>query len=252
MRVKVIPLSIPILLACLAALRADTPSATPPEHTVGSVYGKAITSTEIGLTKAIDPAVRFNARDTARWALMGRVLTTFGQPVVDRFVAEKKIDASADEIEAFKENTQKRREQQVLRTEEQLAKVKADLASVNLRDEDKEKLEKRQSTLEKILPTLRETARRGAPDGMARHFIVAWKIERELHRTYGGRVIFQQAGLEALDARRRLFEDAEKNGDLKFEDAGVRHLFYYYYADMKHREIDEKLIERAWFLEDQK
>lgn len=245
------PLSILFGLTCVAALCADAPP-TPPDPTVGSVYGKAITRADVRTTGPVDPAVRFNARDTARWELMGRIMTAFGKPVVDRFVAEKKIDASADEVEAFRENSRKRSEQQVRKREEQLAKIKADLASADLPDPDRAKLEKTKDVLEKVVPTLRESAREAAPEGVARHFIVAWKIERELHRTYGGRVIFQQAGLEALDARRQLFEQAEKQGDLKFEDAGVRHLFYYYYANMKHNAIDEEAIERAWFFEDPK
>jgi hypothetical protein len=88
------------------------------------------------------------------------------------------------------------------------------------------------------------------PEEVARTLIVAWKTERALQRTYGGRVIFQQAGPEALDARRRLFEHAEKNNDITFADAGVRHLFYYYYANMRHEVIDGKALERPWFLED--
>jgi hypothetical protein len=60
-------------------------------------------------------------------------------------------------------------------------------------------------------------------------------------------VIFQQAGPEALDARRRLFEEAEMNGDLAFDHVGVRHMFYYYYTHMKHTEIDEEALERPWF-----
>ena len=87
------------------------------------------------------------------------------------------------------------------------------------------------------------------PEAIARTFIVAWKIERELHRAYGGRVIFQQFGPEALDARRLLYETAEKNGDLKFDDPGVRHLFYYY-ANMRHVVVDAKALEKPWFLDD--
>jgi hypothetical protein len=81
---------------------------------------------------------------------------------------------------------------------------------------------------------------------LARYFIVNWKTERELQRTYGGRVIFQQFGPEALDARRRLFEEAEKAGDLRFDDPGVRHMFYYYW-NMKHTVIGEKALEQPWF-----
>ena len=239
-----------LLLLCLTSLHANLPATGQSGRTVGSVYGKAITSADIGLDAPIDPAVQFDARDTARWEVMGRISRTFGSPVVERFVSEKKIDATAGEIEAFKENSRKRHAKQVREKETQLAKAKADLASPGLRDEEKAALEKTRALLERILPVLRESAREGPPEDLARHFIVAWKTERELHRAYSGRVIFQQAGPEALDARRRLFEQAEKNGDLRFDDAGVRHLFYYY-VNMKHREIDQKAIERAWFLGDE-
>jgi hypothetical protein len=227
---------------------SDTSATTRSSSTiVGSVYGKAITATDIGLTEPIDPAVQFDSRDTAKWALMERVIATFGNPIVERFVAEKKFDATADEIEAFRRTLRKSSEQQARETEERLATVKADLASKDLRDEDKAKLEKDQAMLEKTLLSWRETAGKDAPDDAARRFIIAWKIERELHRVYGGRVIFQQAGPEALDARRLLFEQAEKNGDLKFDDVGVRQLFYHY-ANMKHTVMDESALERPWFL----
>ena len=180
-------------------------------ETVGSVYGKAVTAADIDLSAPIDPTIQFDGRDSAQWQLMRRIMTTFGQPIVERFIREKKIRATRDEITKFKNNFRKRTERNVASADESSA---ADL-----------------------------------PDEMARMFIVTWKTERELHRVYGGRVIFQQAGPEALDARRRLFEDAEKKGDITFADAGVRHLFYYY-ANMSHTFIDEKALERPWFFEE--
>lgn len=56
-------------------------------------------------------------------------------------------------------------------------------------------------------------------------------------------------GPETLDARRQLFEQAEEKGDIRFADAGVRQLFYYYYANMERTVIDEKALERPRFLE---
>ena len=50
-----------------------------------------------------------------------------------------------------------------------------------------------------------------------------------------------------LDARRLLFEEAEKNGDIKFDDPGVRHLFYYYHSNMTHTKVDEKVLDRPWW-----
>jgi hypothetical protein len=232
----------------VAQLSADEPPTIQPSRTVGSVYGKTVTAADIGLTAPIDAAVRFDSRNAAQWEAMGRIMTTFGGPVVDRFVKQQKIDAAANEIEAFRRNWRKMSERHISEMEAQLVKVKADLAAPNLPNEARTKLDQEQANIERIVSALRENIATGVPETMARTFIVSWKTERELHRMYGGRVIFQQAGPEALDARRLLFEEAEKNGDLKFNDAGVRHLFYYY-ANMKHTVTDDKALEKPWFLD---
>ncbi|QDU42119.1 hypothetical protein Mal52_05740 [Symmachiella dynata] len=234
----------------LELLSADEPPKVPPSPTVGSVYGKAVTAADIGLTAPIDPTVQFDARDTARWKLMGRIITAFGVPVVERFVKKQKINATAAEIEKFELNLQKFNERSLRQWEARLLELQKELAAPNLSNENKAKLKKEQAMYETIVASIRELPKADKPNSIARHFIVAWKTERELHRMYGGRVIFQQAGLEALDGRRRLFEQAEKNGDIKFDDAGVRHLFYYYYADMKHTVVDEKGFEQPWFFGD--
>jgi len=39
----------------------------------------------------------------------------------------------------------------------------------------------------------------------------SWKLNSTLHRQYGGRVIFQQFGLEPIDAWRKLLEEYERN-----------------------------------------
>ena len=58
----------------------------------------------------MDRGVRFDARETVRWKLMGRIMTAFGGPVMDRFVEEQKIEATAEEIERFKRNLRRSRE----------------------------------------------------------------------------------------------------------------------------------------------
>lgn len=185
----------------LRPLQAATPAVIKPDQVVGSVYGKPITAGDIGLQTPIDPAVRFDARDRARWDLMERIMRELGGPVLERFVKEHKIEATKDEIES----------------------VKRRLRELRVGDVD---------------------------DKFATQLILPWKLQRELHRAYGGRVIFQQAGPEALDAMRRLFEEAEKKGDLKFADPGVRHMFYYY-SNMQHTFSDAKALEQPWFFDKQ-
>lgn len=249
MRTRAWMLLAPTLFCSLALLSAEEPAEMPPSRTVGSVYGKAVTAADIGLTAPIDPAIQFDGRDTARWKLMGRIMTAFGGPVVERFVQREKIEATRDEIMKFKSNFRKRRERNVHQWEARLVELKKELAESNLSNEDKRKLEKERAEYEELAASMGESRAADIPEEMARTLIVTWKTERELHRMYGGRVIFQQAGPEALDARRRLFEQAEKKSDIRFADAGVRHLFYYY-ADMKHTVIDDKALERPWLLED--
>jgi hypothetical protein len=233
----------------LALLSAGETPNVPPSRIVGHVYGKAVTAAEIGLTDPIDPAVQFDARDDARWELMERIIKTFGRPVMDRFVKRQKIEATVDEIDKFKSNMQKIEERQVREWQARLVELKKELAARNLSNEDRAKLEKEREMYERSVAEMRDPGAADALEEVARMFIVAWKTERELQRVYGGRVIFQQAGPEALDARRRLFEEAENNGEIKFDDLGVRHMFYYY-ANMRHGVIDENALEQPWFFGD--
>jgi hypothetical protein len=181
------------LLSCVALLGADEPPNTPPSRIVGRVFGKAMTAADIGLTAPIDPAVKFDARDTAQWELMGRILKTFGSPVVERFVKQQKIEATTGEIARFKSNSRKMDERNVREWKARLAELKQQLATTSLSNEDKAKLKEEQTLYEKLLASRRDTPAADVPDELARMFIRTWKTERELHRVYGGRVIFQHA-----------------------------------------------------------
>jgi hypothetical protein len=249
MKLRALMVLAPTLFASLALFGAEEPPNAPPSRIVGSIFGKPVTAADIGLTTPINPAVRFDSRDADRWELMGRIMTTFGDPIVDRFVNRQKIEATVDEIEKFQSNSRKSNEREVREWEARLLELKKELAAPSLSNADKAKLEEERAMLQRYMAASRELGT--VPEDLARMFIVAWKTERELQRVYGGRVMFQQAGPEALDARRQLFEQAEKDGDVTFGDAGVRHLFYYY-ANMRHTVIDEKALERPWFLDEAK
>lgn len=250
MRIRALMILVVALHAHPLLVCAGEPPKEAPGRPIGSVFGKVVTAEDVGITTPIDPKVEFDSRDDARWKLMGRINGAFGGPVLERFVKERKIKATAEEIEKFKSVSRKLEERNVRKWEEQLAEVKKKLAAPGLQDSEKAKLTKEQSTLTTLLAAKRKSGDDDKDDEIARTFINAWKTERELHRVYGGQVIFQQFGLEAVDARRRLFEEAEKKGDIKFDDPGVRHMFYYY-SRMKHTVVDdEKALEKPWFLDD--
>jgi hypothetical protein len=62
-------------------------------------------------------------------------------------------------------------------------------------------------------------------------FILQWKINRALYQQYGGRIIFQQAGPEPLDAYRKFLEERQAAGDFSFEDPALATEFWRYYRD---------------------
>lgn len=248
---KLTAASLLIAICLVGAALGDESPATQPSRVVGSVLGRSITTADIQLDESLDLSVHFDARDRVRWELMSRVLSQFGQPIVDRFVEQRKVEVTAEEIAIF-HRTQRRL------NERRLADVEADLAKLNAEinllpaepPEPRQKLEQRKAALESRVKTLRRMIDR-PNDQMARLFIQSWKVERELKRVYGGRIIFQQFGLEALDGRRRLFEEAEKQGDLKFADPAIRRLFYHYY-DMGHAfGNDDQALEKPWFFKDE-
>jgi hypothetical protein len=57
------------------------------------------------------------------------------------------------------------------------------------------------------------------------------KVQKRLYDQFGGgRLLFQQAGVEAFDATRRLLEQREREGAFTFTDPAVRALAYDYWT----------------------
>ncbi|WP_416308429.1 hypothetical protein [Neptunicella sp. SCSIO 80796] len=246
MRIRMSLFLVPALVTLFVLYSADVIANLSPNLVVGKVYGKNITAADIGLNEPVDQSIQFSSQDTERWNLMGRVMTVFGAPVMERFVQLHKIDATEDEINKFNRNSRKFAKQHLREAEQRLVELQSQLAAPELLAESKAKLIEEQKVQKRLRASLHRQLALEANSEMAREFILAWKTEQQMQRIYGGRVIFQQFGPEALDARRQLFEQAEKNGDIRFDNAGVRYLFYYY-ANMQHAVIDEKALEHPGF-----
>lgn len=72
---------------------------------------------------------------------------------------------------------------------------------------------------------------------MARDWIVAWKRNLALFRTYGGRVIFQQIGPEPIDAYKAFLEEQERLGAFEIIDKSLEPGFWSYFTSDKHTVI---------------
>lgn len=210
---------------------------------------KPITAKDIGLTKPIDVTVKFDSSNIELWNQMWKIHSVFGKPIDTKFVDSNSVNATDDEIRQFDETMkpihEKAAEKAAAAVKQMIATLEEELNAEGLSEDKKLDIEKK---LKNIRPEPSSTDNAEKDDSIAKYFIKGWKYNRALFRKYGGRIISQQAGPEALDARRILYKEAEKDGDLKFNDEGVKHLFYYYY-NMQHVVIKDKKVfeEQPWF-----
>ena len=71
---------------------------------------------------------------------------------------------------------------------------------------------------------------------ISEHWVARWKMNKALYEKYGGRVIFQQAGIEPIDAYRRYLQDTREQGGLKILKPAYADVFESFerYLDMGH------------------
>ncbi len=107
---------------------------------------------------------------------------------------------------------------------EQMRTIETQLAAPGLPEEDQKQLE-----LEHL--RLRSQLRPPSEDQFAEFMLRNWKLQKHLYENYGeGRILWQQAGLEAFDAMRRWMEAQEQAGAFKITDAGLRAKLYEYWT----------------------
>jgi len=66
---------------------------------------------------------------------------------------------------------------------------------------------------------------------MAQHFVKTWKINKSLYEKYGGVFIFQQAGIEPLDAYRQFLKEQEKKKAFQILNKDYEASFWKYFVD---------------------
>ena len=119
----------------------------------------------------------------------------------DQYAAEHRIEAQDPEIDAFVENLQR-----------------AMAADGNLTAED----DLTPQEVEQVNAMRRD---------MARSIIQQWKLNRELYKQYGGRIIYQQLGPEPLDAYRQFLVERQRAGAFTIHDPAMEASFWRYFND---------------------
>ncbi len=157
--------------------------------------------------------------------------------LTDRFAAAEGITVTKAEIDAFLASTAaalaRDRAEAVARRDALLREI----AAGKLPPKRKTQVEREIASAEQLIADLAPATgaaaagERQARAEVAAAFIGQWKINGALQRQYGGRIIFQQAGPEPLDATRRSLEAAQAAGDFAIADPALEKPFWSYYRD---------------------
>jgi hypothetical protein len=84
---------------------------------------------------------------------------------------------------------------------------------------------------------------------MATSMIRSWEINRSLHQTHGGRVIYQQFGPEPLDAYVAFLREAQRDGRFRINDPELGEAFWAFFEDAQRHDFYPEAEAAAAFLQ---
>lgn len=191
----------------------------PAREQIGEVLGQPVFRDEIRTGKGIQ--------------LRNELHRLFTVPVLKAYREQHGADIEPTEkelaaaTEYFDRAHRERIKQSEPKLRERLADIEQELLRADLKEERRKRLERDHSALEmKLNPP-------GRP--FAAFVLENWKLQTHLYHKYGGgRILWQQAGIEAFDACRTWLEACERNGDFKITDPQLRTAFYEYWTTLDH------------------
>jgi hypothetical protein len=167
----------------------------------GAEEGSEALSAPPGTPRGAESLAAIVLGEEVRTADPGEMQQVIITRLFEQYAAEHAIKAQAPEIDAFVENLQR-----------------AMAADENLSAEDHLTPEE----VEQVNAMRRD---------MARSIIQQWKINRELYKDYGGRIIYQQLGPEPLDAYRQFLLERQRAGAFRIHDPAMEASFWRYFTD---------------------
>lgn len=182
-------------------------------------------------------------------------LSHYFWPLFEKYAQEKKIIVSETDIEQFNERMRQNMMLQAEKAQKKADSLQKELQADNLDDKKRSELTGRLALYSNIVTRMAESEGLfKSHNSAAEKMILIWKIYNRLYEQYGGRVIFQQAGPEPLDAYRSFLEDAQRKGDFEFFNKEAEDLFWEYYRNEKmHTFISDAakakaMMETPWWL----
>ncbi len=185
--------------------------------------------------------------------------------LLQQYAKKHRIEPTDEELDAFVRRTEAMDKRRHAKLERDRERLKKELKSASLSDRDREGKQSELATIESILKSTRELKEqtkgadvmaRSANRRIAHQFVMSWKINKALYAEYGGRIIFQQAGVEPLDAYRNFLKDQEKKGAFRIMDKQYEPGFWRYFTNDAMHTFYEKgdgatFINTPWWMMDE-
>ena len=162
--------------------------------------------------------------------------------LLDRYAAGEGIAVTSGEVAEYLAAQERFMAGDRQRREARRAELAAMLKAETVLGEQREALSRELEVLEQLAASEKDEATeaddpeiKAYTEEVARSFILRWKVNRALYRQYGGRIIFQQAGPEPLDAYRRFLEEQAAQGNFRIlKPDFVPEFWRYYVTDAIH------------------
>ncbi|WP_367359054.1 hypothetical protein [Syntrophus sp. (in: bacteria)] len=220
-------------------------------------------STKAGATDTNVVAVVLGKKITA--AEKDKLNELIFDSLLQQFATENKIEPTEEELDAFILKIEEKERQHQIKMDADRKKLIEELKSSSLSDREREQKASHLESIESNLKAMQEMNERtkGMEEEMrpmkreiAQQIVKLWMINKALYEKYGGRVIFQQAGVEPLDAYRDFLKEQEKKGAFQIIDKQYEAGFWRYFTnDAMHtfyeKDDGARLINTPWWMMDE-
>jgi hypothetical protein len=236
-------LSVPVL--CTAVHAAEKP--------VADVFGRAVYRSELSPPDTAEQKRKMSAEAYTSWlsrAEQEKLRTIVWSAVFGEYTTKRKIEPTAEEVQSLVTHQRQFMEEDRVRREKERQALIAELASPKITDARRQQAQQYLDTLNSLRGHDARMDRERSDPAMAKImqesqqrvsevWVKQWKVNQALFREFGGRIIFQQAGWEPIDAYRQLLEQEEARKNFAVHDPALREAVYSYfnhkfvYADEK-------------------
>lgn len=233
-------MSLRLLLTCVIGFILMLPAQAAEvagDQPLAVIFGEKVYSKDLVASISSAPAKDPVAEQRARGeAMRGRVW----KAVFEDYTRRRHIVPSEAEIASQVEGHQRMKKHMEAERVQQRASLVAELKLPSLSETRRQAAQQHLDTLDKLAAfntqreqELRDPERRKMSEAsermVAEHWVRAWKLNQTLYREFGGRIIFQQAGWEPIDAYRKLLDQYASKQAFVIHDPALRAAVYSYF-----------------------